>query len=249
MASFLVARSAVAVHVSRQARAVALALRGAAAPSSFALAGAAAAAAPSAFALGSVAPSRGARSTASELRNGDLIEMEGGTGGVWRVMSSNFVRQAMGRAFIQLELRSIKLGTKKNVRMRTEEEVEKVSLDPPQRLQVLYWDAEKVSFMDSTTFEQTELPLSVLGDPAQFLQEGMIVTVEMYQGQPAIVHMPMKAVFEVKEVTPMPGNSQNEGRDIPAVLSNGVRIKVPKFTKAGDRIVIDIAQAKYLGKE
>lgn len=150
---------------------------------------------------------------------------------------------------MQVELRHIKLGTKKEVRMRTEEEINKVELEPPKKLQVLYWDQEKISFMDTVSFEQTELPLTLLGDAASYVQEGMIVTVEMYQGEPAIVHVPQKVVFEIKEVTTMPSNTVKEQRDVPAVLSNGIRVKVPKFIKVGDRVVIDTGSGKYLGKE
>jgi len=155
----------------------------------------------------------------------------------------------VGRAFMQVELRHIKLGTKKEVRMRTEEEVNKVELEQPKKLQVLYWDQEKISFMDTVTFEQSELPLSLLGDASSYVQEGMIVTVEMYLGEPAIVHIPPKVVFEIKEVTSVPAGTVKESREVPAVLSNGVRVKVPKFIKPGDRVVIDTTSGKYVGKE
>ncbi len=150
---------------------------------------------------------------------------------------------------MQVELRQVKAGIKKDVRLRTDEEVERVELEAPASLSVLYWDATNVALMDAATFEQTDMPRALLGSQADYLQEGMLVTVEMYQGTPARISIPARVTFEVAEVTPLATNSAKENRDIPAVLANGLRVKVPKFIKAGDKIVIDTPTGKYVSKE
>ncbi len=133
--------------------------------------------------------------------------------------------------------------------MRSEEEIERADLEKPTKQQVLFWDTEKVTLMDAETFEQLELPLELLGESAGYLQEGMIVQLQNYQGSPMLITLPAKSVFEVKEVTPLAPGSAKENRDIPGVLTNGIRVKIPKHIKAGDRIVIEIPTGKYLGKE
>jgi elongation factor P len=197
------------------------------------------------------APSRGAKTIASELRSGDVIEHgdSGGAGSMWRVESQHFSRMGMGRAFMQIQLRNVKLGTKKDIRLRTDEEVERVQLEQPKKYQVLFWDKEKVTVMEPTTFEQLELPVGLMGDVGVYLEEGMLVTVQTYQGEAAGVTVPQKVVCEVAEVTENPAGSARDNRDISAVLTNGVKIKVPKFIKPGDRIIVDTTTGKYVSKE
>lgn len=197
------------------------------------------------------APRRGAQITAFDLRGGDLIEYGEGKQ-LWRVTSCNFSRQAQGRAFTQAELRNLKTGLKKDIRMRTDEPLEKVSLDSPKKLQVLYFDKTNMTLMDPESFEQTELPLAVLGEQALYLSEGMDVRVESYQGQPALISVPSKVTLEVVDVTPMPSGSGKENRDIPALVGLGsgetLKVKVPKFTRVGDKVVVNTEDGQYLGK-
>lgn len=189
--------------------------------------------------------------TAFDLRGGDLIEY-GEEKHLWRVTSCNFSRQAQGRAFTQAELRNLKTGLKKDVRMRTDEALEKVMLDTPKKLQVLYFDKTNMTLMDPESFEQTEMPLAALGEQGKFVAEGMDVRVESYQGVPALVSIPTKVTLEVMEVTPMPSGSGKENRDIPGTvrLANGsdLKVKLPKFTKAGDKVVISTEDGAYMGK-
>ena len=195
-----------------------------------------------------------ARVAASELRAGDCVELPPDSA-VYRVEAQHFQRMGMGRAYKQVTLRAVKSGLKKEVRFRVDEDVEQVTLDRPQPLQVLYVDAAAdpatLALMDPATFEQVELPLALLGAQAPYVQEGMTLQLQSYQGQPASASLPPKVVLEVAEVTPLPGGSAKESRDIPAVCTNGVRIKVPKFTKVGDRILVDTrleTLGEYLGK-
>jgi elongation factor P len=76
----------------------------------------------------------------------------------------------MGRAYMQCELRHLSEGTKKDLRFRSDDTVERADLDTPRKMQVLYTDGGAVHVMDQTTFEQSEIPLATLGDSAKFIQ-------------------------------------------------------------------------------
>lgn len=193
-------------------------------------------------------PVRGVQVTAFDIRMGDLIEYGEGAQ-LWKVQAAQSVRQAMGRAFMQLELRHVKTGMKKDVRMRTDEAVEKAAMDAQQKMQVLYWDQEAVTVMEPTTFEQMEIPLALLEERHRsYLQEGMVLVVDSYKGAIATVSLPTKVPFTVKSVTALVG-SKEANRDIPAELENGLKIKVPKFVKPGDRVLLDTRDGSYAGKE
>jgi elongation factor P len=198
-----------------------------------------------------VQPFRGIQVTAFDLRVGDLIEYGDGNQ-LWKVASQQFSRQAQGRAFVQIELRALKSGIKKDIRMRTDEAVEKAAMDASKKAQVLYWDKSTVTAMEPTTFEQFEIPIGDGGleeSNINYLQEGIIVSIDSYKGVPVAVTLPTKIPFVVKEVSSHPSSSAKENRDIPAVLENGLKIKVPKFVKAGDKILLDTRDGSYAGKE
>lgn len=103
--------------------------------------------------------------------------------------------------------------------------------------------------MHPMTFEQTEMPISILGDQAQYLHEGLTVTLEMYKGAPATVALPSRLTFEVVEVDSLPSGSVKENRDVPALLENGLRVRMPKHVKKGEKIILDTSDGKYVGKE
>jgi elongation factor P len=192
-------------------------------------------------------PRRHAQITAFDLRAGDLIEYGDGKE-LWRVAACNFSRQAQGRAFTQAELRNLKTGLKKDVRMRTDEVLEKATLDSPRKLTVLYTDKTNMALMDPETFEQTEMPIAALGSAGVYLQEGMDVRVELYNGVPATVSIPSKVAIEVVEITPL-SSGRAEGGASPAVLANGTRTKVPKHVKVGDKVLVSTEDGSYLGKD
>ena len=190
---------------------------------------------------------RGVSITAYDLRAGDILE-HGDDAQLWRVASSAVSRQGQGRSNIQLELRHARAGTKKDVRLRADELVEKAELDPPARLDVLYVDGASVVLMDPASFEQTELPLSAFGAGAPFLVDGMPVVVESYKGAFASASMPLRAEVTVADVEALPDNSAKNNRDVPARLANGHALRVPKFVKAGDRVIVTTATGEYVGK-
>jgi elongation factor P len=194
----------------------------------------------------SLVRARSVSTKALDLRAGDLIEDESG---LWRVNSNHFSRQAQGRAFAQLELRHTKAGTKKDVRMRTDDLVEKAELDAQRRLQVLYSDTSTVTVMDPVTFEQSEIPLMHLGAGAPFVADGMELVVDSFKGAIAGVAMPPKVEVEVAEVEVMElDTAQKQGRDVSAVLVNKIKIKVPKHVKVGQMVQVFTIDGTYAGK-
>jgi elongation factor P len=190
-----------------------------------------------------------AKISASELSTGDVIEYTDGN--IYSIEEQRIARMGMGRAYKQIVLRGVKSGVKKDVRFRVDEDVEQVELDRPVSMQVLYVDGDVLALMNATTFEQVEVPLQLLGQQAPYVQEGLQVSLQTYQGTPASVTLPQKVTLEVKEVTALPSGSAKENRDISCVTTTGLRIKVPKFTKVGDLILVDTRPetlGEYIGK-
>ena len=100
--------------------------------------------------------------------------------------------------------------------------------------------------MDPETFEQTHIPTELLGDLAPFLQDNMVVTVDMVETDPVGVRLPATVVLEVVEADPVVKGQTAASSYKPAKLSNGVKTSVPPFVEAGERIVVRTEDASYV---
>ena len=93
---------------------------------------------------------------------------------------------------------------------------------------------------------QIQIPTDFLGDRAAFLQDGMQVTVESYEEKPIGLKIPDQVTLEVVEADPVVKGQTAASSYKPAKLENGVRVMVPPFVEAGERIVVDTNELTYL---
>jgi len=176
------------------------------------------------------------------IRPGNVIEHDGR---LWRAVKIMHTQPGKGGAYLQVELKDIRAGTKLNERFRSSETVERVRLDEKQ-YQFLFADGDLYTFMDSDTFEQITLAEELIGEPAVFLQDGMVVTVESYEGSPISVELPETVIMQIVEADPVVKGQTAASSYKPAKLSNGVRVMVPPHVESGTRIVVNTADASYV---
>ena len=182
------------------------------------------------------------RINGNAIRPGNIIEHNGR---LWRVAKIQHTQPGKGGAFLQAEMKDIRDGTKLNERFRASESVEKVRLDEAQ-YQYLFLDGDEVTFMETETYEQITLNKGAIGDPAVFLQDGMMVTVQSYEGAPIGVELPDSVVMEVVEADAVVKGQTASSSYKPAVLENGERIMVPPHIESGTRVVVATADGSYV---
>ncbi len=178
----------------------------------------------------------------NEIRPGNVIEHQDT---IWAAVKVQHVKPGKGGAFAQVELKNLIDGRKLNERFRSAETVERVRLEQKD-FQFLYQQDDQLVFMDMDTYDQLELMTDFVGDRAAFLQDGMEVTVEMYEGRPIGIALPGQVVLEVVEAEPVVKGQTASSSYKPAVMDNGVRVMVPPFISAGERIVVDTNEITYV---
>jgi len=179
------------------------------------------------------------------IRPGNVLEHKGG---LWRAVRVQHTQPGKGGAYMQVELRNLRDGTKLNERFRASADVERVRLDQ-KAYQYLYGDSEQFTFMDTETFEQITLNEAQIGDPVVFLQEGMEVVIESFEGSPLGVELPDQVSLAVSETEPVVKGQTAASSYKPAVLENGVRTQVPPFIGTGDRIVVSTHDGSYVRRD
>jgi elongation factor P len=178
----------------------------------------------------------------NEIRPGDVIEH---AGGLWAAVKTSHVKPGKGGAFAQVELKNLIDGTKLNERFRAAETVERIKLDLKD-FTFLYAEGENLVFMDTETYEQLELQTDFVGDRAAFLQDGMKVTVQLYEERPIGIKLPDQVTLAIVEADPVVKGQTAASSYKPAKMENGVRVMVPPFIDTGERIVVDTNEITYV---
>ena len=179
---------------------------------------------------------------AIDLKPGNVLEHQNK---LWLVLKRDIVQPGKGGAFTVIEILDLRSGNKATERFRTQETVERVRLDEKE-MQFLYMEGDQATFMDNDSFEQVTVPRELIGDPADFLQDGMVCKVMTYEGTPLSVDMPSSVVMELVEADPVVRGQTASSSYKPGKLENGRRVLIPPHVEAGTRIVVSTADGSYV---
>ena len=113
--------------------------------------------------------------TANEIKTGMIIEHKND---YWNVLKTQHVKPGKGGAFNQVELKSVKKGTKLNERFRSSDTVERAILDD-KKFSFLYEDENNCHFMDQVNYEQIQISKSLLGEKNKLLKEKLDFNVDL----------------------------------------------------------------------
>lgn len=183
-----------------------------------------------------------AKVSAITLRKGHVIDYNGK---LWVVAHSEIMQPGKGASVINVEMRDVRSGTKDNVRFRTQETVERVRLEQDD-CTYLYTDGEVYTFMNQVNFEQVEVKKEIIGEAVAFLQEGMKVVIESFEGSPLSVELPDTVIMQIVEADPVVKGQTASSSYKPAILENGVKVMVPPFIESGTRIVVKTEDSSYV---
>ncbi len=178
------------------------------------------------------------------IRPGNVIEHKGG---LWRAVKIAHTQPGKGGAYLQVELKNLRDGSKLNERFRSSEKVERARLEQKD-YQYLYMDDGMAHFMDQESYEQISISAEDVGDDAVFLQDGMVVVIEFHEESPLGVNLPEKVTLEVVETEPVVKGQTASSSYKPATLDNGLRVGVPPFVNQGDKILVSTAEREYAGR-
>ena len=179
-----------------------------------------------------------------DIRPGNILEYEGG---IWKVAKIQHTQPGKGGAYMQVEMKNLQDGRKTNVRFRSADTVERVRLDTKD-FQFLYHDGDMLVFMDKDNYEQINLPADLVGEAAAFLQDGMDVTLELWDEKPISVELPTQVEATIVEADAVVKGQTASSSYKPALLDNGVRVMVPPHIASGTRIIVDVYERTYVGK-
>ena len=181
--------------------------------------------------------------TTSDIRNGMIIKFKDD---LYEIIEFLHVKPGKGGAFVRTKLKNVKTGKVLDNTFRTSEKLEEIRVEKHKK-EYLYFDGDFYVFMDSSTYEQMQLPKEMIGDDDKFLVENMEVAMKIDpNGEVLGVEMPVTVIQEIAECEPnVKGNSASvSGKK--AVTDRGLTITVPFFVEVGNKIKIDTRSGEYI---
>ncbi len=177
----------------------------------------------------------------NDIKNGMTIIINGN---LCLIQDFQHVKPGKGPAFVRIKLKNLRTGSIVEETFNTNIKIEKAMVDK-QPMQYLYNSGDSYVFMNTESYEQTELLKDLLTEEVKYLKEGLEITISTYKGEVIGVGLPEKIEYEIIDsVSAVRGNTSSSAlKD--ATIETGYIVKVPLFINVGDRIIISTKDGKY----
>ena len=182
--------------------------------------------------------------SAGEIRVGMLLEYKND---LWQVLKTQHVKPGKGGAFAQIEMKSVNKNTKLNERFRSNESVEKASVEEI-TYNYLYEGEGNYFFIEPKTFEQIEINKDIVGEKGKLLTENLEVQINFFNDKPISIELPSQVKCKIENTDIALKGQTVSSSYKPAVLDNGIKIQVPPFVVSGDKIIVDSRTLEYVKK-
>ncbi|HEV2180919.1 MAG TPA: elongation factor P [Gemmatimonadaceae bacterium] len=181
---------------------------------------------------------------ATQIRRGMVIVFEGDP---CRVMDFRHHTPGNLRAMVQTKMKNLRTGSNFEHRFRAADTIEKASLETHD-LEFLYQGGNTYHFMNTENYDQLEMDDEMLGDAAQWMQPGMKIVAEYYQGKPIGIELPNSVELEIVETAPVMKSATKTSSFKQAKLENGVSVNIPEFIPSGIRIRVNPNTGEYIDR-
>ena len=181
---------------------------------------------------------------AGEIRVGMLLDYKND---LWQVLKTQHVKPGKGGAFAQVEMKSVGKNTKLNERFRSNETVEKATLEEI-NFNYLYSDENNYFFIDPNNFEQIEIKKNIVGEKGKLLTENLEVSVSYHNDVAISVELPKQVNCKIASTDVALKGQTVSSSYKPAILENGIKVQVPPFVEAEDEIILDTRTLDYVKK-
>ncbi len=182
--------------------------------------------------------------TTSDIRNGVTFEYEGS---IFVVIEFMHVLQNK-TAFVRTKVKNLRTGSTTDLKFLPGEKFPKAIIDKTE-MQYIYSSGDMLVFMNTETYEQSEVPAANCANEAKFLVEGMNVKIISYKDEMLGLELPDKVVLEVTEAAPAVKGDTKTNALKDAIVQTGLLVKVPMFIEEGERIIVSTATGEYVSRE
>jgi len=180
----------------------------------------------------------------NDFRTGQTIVWNNG---IWSVIEFLHVKPGKGSAFVRTKLKNLEKGNVIETTFRAGEKLPVANVEK-REMQYLYKTSDRITFMDTQSFEQVEVGLDQIGEPSKYLKEQTNVMVLFFDGRIVGIDLPAHVELKVTETPPGYRGDTAAGNNKPATLETGAQVQVPFFVEIGDIVRIDTRNNEYIDR-
>lgn len=179
---------------------------------------------------------------ATDMKKGQTVIVDGV---LYVVVNYQHVKLGKGGAIYQTKLRNLTDGGIRDIRLRSDEQIEEAFLDK-RKFEYLYSSPGEHVLMDMETFDQIYLDDDAFGDGPKYLKANEQLLVSMYEGRPVVVELPNTVELVIADTAPEIKGATATNQTKPATMETGLVIQVPPFIKTGEKLRIDTRTGEYI---
>jgi len=181
---------------------------------------------------------------AIDLRRGMAVQYKNG---IWVCVNNEKVAKGNWRSSQVIQLKNIQTGQLIQERFRTDEDFEDAYLERKE-MEYLYAEGDHLVLMDTSTYDQIEIPTELFGDAVKYLSPNLRVQVAFVQEKPVTIDLPNTVELKVIDTPPNLQGATATGQMKEALCEGGARVKVPAFVENGAVIKVDTRTNEYLSR-
>jgi elongation factor P len=182
--------------------------------------------------------------TTNDLKNGITLDLDGQ---LWNVVEFQHVKPGKGGAFVRTTLKNVTSGKVVDKTFNAGTKVDFATVDR-REMTYLYREGDDFVFMDTDSYDQINIPATVVGTSADYMLENTNATVALHESNPLYVELPASVELTVSYTEPGLQGDRSSGGTKPATLETGASIQVPLFLTVGEKVKVDTRDGRYLGR-
>ena len=165
-------------------------------------------------------------------------------GNVYTVLDIQHNKTAMRQMIIKVKVKNLRSGSIVELSFTGGDKVEQAHIDKKE-MQYLYDAGDSLVFMDTSSYEQIEIPKANLAWEIKFLKANDNVNITMYEGEILGIILPDKVALQIVECEPAVKGDTATSASKNAILETGLEIKVPLFIEQEEMVLVSTADGKY----
>jgi elongation factor P len=177
-----------------------------------------------------------------DIRKGNVLNMNGT---LFYVLDRDLNTPGNWRAILYLKMKNLTTGSITDERVHPDDKADVVFLDTKD-YNYSYKDGDEYVFVDGETFEPVNLGEDMVGDMMKYLRENDSVKITFYDGKALSMELPQTVTLKVTETEPGIKGATAAAQTKAATLETGIVVQVPSFITAGELIVVQTEDGKYL---
>ena len=166
----------------------------------------------------------------------------------YTIIGVEFVKPGKGQAFTRTKLKHLISGRVVEKTYKSGEKLDLADVEET-KMRLLYREKGSVVFMHDETYDQVNVPLSVIGEKEIYLMEEIVYDILFYKGSVIGIDPPTFMEMTITETTPGARGDTASGRVLkPATTETGAKVRVPIFIEEGEKIKVDTRSGEYVSR-